>query len=606
MTALARAPAGPAAAPTAATGGCPGGSGGIGDGRAYSENTMDGQPAPALDFPDATKLELDELIEQLVERARDVQHSQGRLRGLLRAIETIIAEPSLDAVLRNVVEAACTLAQAHFGALGVIGPDDELEQFIHVGLDHDEVAGIGRLPQGRGLLGAVIRDPRPIRLPHMSLDARSTGFPPGHPAMDSFLGVPIRIHDQVYGNLYLTDSSSGQFSAEDEALVGALALSAGTAINNARLLEESRLAQRWLVASVEISSQLIADVGDDPLQVITRSVIDIADADVVAVSLLTPDGAELMIEAASGPGASGLFGRRFPVVTSRVRDVVESATPLLLAQDSAAAGAADLASLDVGPLMALPLDGAKGVRGVLTVARARGRRPFATTDLAMAAGFAGHASVALELADARLAAQQLVRSEDRARIARNLHDHVIQELFAIGLGLEATATLVEPGSVAAGRLAQRVRDVDRTIRQIRASIFELRGPLGVPHDGPRSGVLEIANGFCDALGFVPAVVFSGLVDLVVDAELAEDVYACVSELLSNTARHAHATRADVTISVSPTALTLVVSDDGVGYVPNGRISGLANLRVRAERRSGSFDISAADGRGTTMTWKAPL
>ena len=357
---------------------------------------MDAQPSAALQFPDAPKLQLDELIEQLVDRARDVQHSQGRLRGLLHAIETINEDPSLDAVLRNVVIAACTLARARYGALGVLGPDDGLEQFVHVGMDDDDVARIGRLPAGRGLLGAVIHDPRAIRLDHIGTDARSVGFPPGHPPMDSFLGVPVRVHGEVYGNLYLTDATDGRFTAEDEALVGALALAAGSAISNARLLEESRLQQRWLAASVEISSQLIADVGDDPLQVITRSVIEIADAELVAVSLLTPDSPHLMVEAASGKGAADLLGRRFAVATSRVRPTVELRTPLLLAEDEDLDRRVDDASMGTGPLMALPLSGAHGgVRGVLSVVRARGRRPFGASDLAMAAGFAGQASVAL-------------------------------------------------------------------------------------------------------------------------------------------------------------------------------------------------------------------
>ena len=567
---------------------------------------MDAQPSAALQFPDASKLQLDELIEQLVERARDVQHSQGRLRGLLAAIETINEDPSLDAVLRNVVQAARTLGRARYGALGVIGPRDGLEQFVHVGMTSDDVANIGHLPAGRGLLGAVIHDPRAIRLDHIDADARSIGFPQGHPSMDSFLGVPVRVHGEVYGNLYLTDATDGRFTGEDEALVGALALAAGTAISNARLLEESRRQQRWLAASVEISSQLMADVGDDALQVIARSVIEIADAELVAVSLLTADSPDLMVEAASGQGAADLVGRRFPFAASRVRPTVELRTPLLLAQDDDPNRPIDETLMDIGPLMALPLGGVHGVRGVLSVIRARGRRPFDASDLAMAAGFAGHASVALELADARLAAQELVRSEDRERIARNLHDHVIQELFAIGLGLETTATFVEPGGVAAQRIAQRVRDIDRTIRQIRTSIFELRGPLGPAEDGTRAHLLQIAGDLSDALGFTPQVTFTGLVDLRLDADLAEDVYACVREVLSNVAKHARATRADVDLSASSTAVTLTVSDDGIGYTPNGRLSGLANLQVRAERRGGSFTISAAAGRGTIVTWKALL
>ncbi|WP_375504533.1 GAF domain-containing protein [uncultured Jatrophihabitans sp.] len=566
---------------------------------------MDVQPGAALQFPDATKLELDALIEQLVDRARDVQRSQGRLRGLLRAIETLTADPSLDAVLLNVVAAACTLVEARYGALGVIGPNNGLEQCVYVSNRDADGAVAGQLPAGCGLRSAVVQDPHATRFEENVIDARSAGYPPSHPPMDSFLVVAVRVHGELYGNLYLTDSAAGKFSAEDKALAGALALAAGTAISNAHLLEESRLQQRWLAASVEISSQLTSELGDDPLDVVARSVIEIADADLVTVSLLTPGAPDLMVEAAAGHGASDLLGRRFPVATSRVRSTLELGTPVLLPQDDTEQVDDDSVP-DTGPIMGLPLDGAHGVRGVLSVIRGRGRRPFHATDLAMATSFAGHASVALELADARQAAQELARSEERERIARNLHDHVIQELFAIGLSLETTATFVEPGGVAAQRIAQRVRDIDRTIRQIRTSIFELRGPLGSAQDGSRAHVLQIAAELSEALGFMPQVVFSGLVDFRLDANLAQDLYACVREVLTNIAKHAHASRADIDLSVTPTSLSLVVSDDGIGYTPTGRLSGLANLRVRAERRSGSFDISSAAGRGTIVTWKASL
>jgi signal transduction histidine kinase len=519
---------------------------------------MDAQSSATLHFPDAPKLELDALIDQLVDRARDVQRSQGRLRALLRAIETITEDPSLDAVLRSVVEAACTLTDAADGALDVAGAGD--------GSDH-----------------------------------------PADPTGDSVLAVPVHVNGEVFGTLHLTGRTAGHFSAEDRALVAALALAAGTAIGNARLLEESRLQQRWLTASVQISAQLLADVGDDPLNMITALCIEIAGADVVAVGLLTPDSSAFMVEAASGVASTDLVGRRFEVATSRIRSTLQDGVPLLLTADDAARNPVpDGVPLDAGPLMALPLVGAQVVRGVLTLMRRRGRLPFTGAELAMAAGFAGHASVALELADARTARQRLVRSEDRERIARNLHDHVIQELFAIGLGLEATVPFVEPDGVAAGRLAQRVRDIDRTIRQIRTSIFELRGPMDSTVEGTRYRVLEIATDLVEGLGFTPRVVFDGLVDVGLSPGLIADVLAVVREGLTNVAKHAGAARADVDVSVTAAGLTLVVSDDGIGFTPPERSSGLANLRARAEGRGGSFDISTPAGGGTCLSWKAPL
>lgn len=261
--------------------------------------------------------------------------------------------------------------------------------------------------------------------------------------------------------------------------------------------------------------------------------------------------------------------------------------------------------MDAGPLMVLPLEGAQGVRGVLSLVRATGRRPFSGSDLTMAAGFANHASVALELADARSAGQRFVLLEDRERIARDLHDHVIQQLFAIGLSLESTATLMEPGATS-HRIQQRVADIDRTIRQIRTRIFELRGPLDGSTNGIRHRVIEIADDLTTALGFAPQVAFSGLLDTSLSEDISDDVAAFMREALTNVAKHARATRADVDVSLSAGQVALIVSDDGVGISAEGKLSGLANLKTRAERRGGTFEVCAGTTTGTTLTWKAPL
>jgi signal transduction histidine kinase len=568
---------------------------------------MEATPSASLQFPDLPKVELDQLIEQLVDRARGVQRSQGRLRALLRAIETVTGELALDAVLRHVVEAACDLAGARYGALGVTSYDQGLEQFIHVGMNSHAVARIDHLPEGRGMLGALVNDPRPIRLKHITDDHRSSGFPHGHPPMDSFLGVPIRVNGEVFGSLYLTDNITGEFSAEDEELVGALALAAGTAIANARLLEESRLQQRWLTASVEINAQLLAVEGEDPLHMIARRAIQLADADLVTIGLLTGGGNELLMEVASGVGADALLARRIPVADTLVRRAIEERTPMLLS----AAREADHHStasmgIDLGPLMALPLEGAQGLRGVLTLARLKGRRPFSGADLSMAAAFASHANVALELTDARSSEQRLVLVEDRERIARDLHDHVIQELFAIGLSLDSAAMHIGPETVAGQRIQQRVADIDRTIRQIRTTIFELRGPLDTSLDGLRNRILEIARDLTQALEFSPAVAFSGFVEMTLSASLAEDIAAVVRELLTNVVKHACASCAGVEVTVSAADVTVAVRDDGIGYVHTDQVSGLGNLNHRAALRSGSFVVEPGLEGGTMATWKAPL
>ena len=569
---------------------------------------MSPDPQAPLQFPDIPKLELDELIDQLVERAQDVKRTQGRLRGLLQAIETVAGELTLETVLRNVVEAACELANARYGALGVIGSDGGLEQFIHVGIDEATARRIGHLPQGKGLLGALIYDPRPIRLRRMTDDPRSTGFPANHPPMESFLGVPVHVRDEVYGNLYLADSAAGEFSAEDEELVRALAYAAGTAISNARLYQESRLQQRWLQASVEIGAQMLSPAGEDPLRLIGRRAMEIADADLVAASLLTADGQSLVVEVAFGSNSEGLIGRRFPVTDTAGGAVIQSGEPLLSADATGYDGPRSYLSgvTEAGPLLVLPLRGTGQPRGVLSLVRTRGRSAFSRTDMTMAAGFATHASIALELADSRAAEQRLVLLEDRDRIAMDLHDHVIQELFAVGLSLEGAATQLGLDDRVSQRLRRSVGDLDRTIRRIRTSIFQLRGSFVPAEHGIRQRVLDVTSELSEALGFTPHVAFAGFVDQSFDTEFTDDLVACVRESLSNVAKHAHATDVMLDVVLSEGELTVTVTDNGIGMAGATRSSGIANLRARAAHRGGTFTIEPAAGGGTAVTWKVPV
>lgn len=569
---------------------------------------MEPESGERLSFPDGPKLELDQLIDELVDRAHGVKRVQGRLRALLRAIELVNGDLSLEAVLRHIAEAARTLADARYGALGVIAEDGTLERFIHVGIDDVQAKLIGPLPKGKGLLGALITDPKPIRLTDLSADPRSAGFPAHHPSMKSFLGVPIRVRGEVFGNLYLTESEHGQFSAEDKELVRSLALAAGSAIANARLYDESRRQQRWLAASAEISARMLSESGEDPLHTIARNARDIADADLVTVELVTDDGQDVLIEVATGNGAVDLTGRRFPLATSFSGEAVASLTPLLVQSGAEAEHRVNHLSsvLSVGPTMIVPISGTSGVLGVISVARRAGAPAFGSADLEMATGFAAHASVALEFASARADQQKMVLFEDRDRIARDLHDHVIQQLFAIGLSLEGLANVIGPEHNAQAKLRDRVGDVDRTIRQIRTSIFELRGPLVGPGEGVRADVLEVAADLAPALGFSPRVTFSGQVDSSVVGSLADDAVACVREALTNAAKYASAGRVEVDVRVVGEELQIVVVDDGAGIAADVRRSGLDNLRARAEIRGGTFQARSVPAGGTELLWKAPI
>ena len=558
---------------------------------------------PGEPTADGPKLGFENLVDQLVRTAESIRQAQGRLRGLLRAIETVTGDLSLEHVLHNIVEATRELAGAEYCALGVIGRDGGLDQFIYSGLTREQAAKIGDLPQGKGLLGALITTPEPIRLRRMRNDPRSSGFPPNHPAMESFLGVPVRSRGEVFGNLYLCNASRGEFTAEDEELVLALAMAAGTAIGNARRYTVAQVQQRWLEASVEISSQLLSLEGEDPLRTVARRAIEIADGDLVSISLLSPEDDELVVEIALGARASEIVAQRVPVEGTMAGTVVRTGAPLLLTDAAAEEHSVIPAQLNAGPAMLLPLGSAGRTRGVLHVLRTRGRATFSQADMTMAAGFAAHASLAVELAEARSADQRLRLLEDRERIARDLHDHVIQELFGIGMGLNAAAVAAGEGPLA-DRLNGTVADLDRTIRRIRTSIFQLRGNLGTTADGFSGQILSVAADLSSALGFAPHVAFAGLVEIRVNDDIAQDAVACVRELLSNVAKHARATTASVDVELVGEELTIMVSDDGGGppAEPHRR-SGIANLLARAERRHGTFELRRGPAGGTVATWK---
>ncbi len=566
-----------------------------------------------LHFADGPRLELDQLLTQLVDRAQDVIGAQGRLRGLLAANKAIIADLDLPDVLHRIVAAACELVHARYGALGVLAPGGGLQEFIHAGIDAETVARIGPLPSGEGLLGALVDDPAPIRLRKLSDDARSAGFPPEHPPMDSFLGVPIRVRGLVFGNLYLAEALSGEFTAEDEELVIALAATAGVAIENARLFEQAERRQNWLRASTQISGQLLSVDGEEPLQLIAREAREIADADLVTVVLPTSNAQRLMVEVASGIHAEELAGNTFAIEGSLAGAAFESGRAVLVGDvtddDRFHVQLAEV--IAVGPVMVLPLVGTQRMRGALVIGRTQGRHHFDEADLDMAMTFANHAAVALELADARADQQRVVLLEDRDRIARDLHDHVIQRLFAAGLTVQSVASGLSDSR--AERLDRVVAGIDDTIRQIRTSIFQLRGHLGPQTGTARTRVLEVVGEVTPTLAFTPRVRFSGPIDLVVPEDVVDDIVAVTREALSNVARHARATGAEVVLTASSTELTIEVSDNGTGLGDVERRSGLDNLRRRAEQRGGTFTVTSparaepsATEEGTRLRWTIPL
>lgn len=555
-----------------------------------------------LTFPDAPRGDLDQALGTLVELANHVTATQGRLRALLRANQAVVEHLDLSTVLHRIVETAVELVNAQYGALGVLAPDGSLEQLIQVGMSASEVEAIGHLPKGLGLVGALTDEQHPIRLQHLAEDPRSLGFPTGHPPMDSFLGVPVRVRGEVYGNLYLTNQSSGEFSAEDEQLVTALASTAGFAIDNARLFADSQRRQLWAAASAEITAALLSSEQGDFVELLTSRTLTLANADLVCIVRPTDDVQQLVIETARSRDGTDLEGTLFSAAGSIAASVIEGGQPRLV-DETEALGTAPTPGRKAGPTMAIPLVASGSTHGALVVSRSPGGGRFTSADLEMAADFAGRISVAMQLASARADQQRLLLFEDRSRIARDLHDHVIQQLFAAGLELQNVAGALEPGAIA-DRVSRSIDTLDATIARIRTVIFALSRTHS---DNPtlRHRIIDLANELADALPPEPQIEFTGPVDLVITDSIADDIVAVAREALTNVVKHASAEHVSLLIAVTENLVSLEIVDDGVGVSEVKRRSGLANLQQRALRRGGTFSFDSRVGQ-THILWSVPM
>jgi len=524
--------------------------------------------------------------------------TRGRLRSLLKASQAVANEIELHVVLRTIIAVAVDLVGARYGAIGVIGPDGTLEQFIHVGMPDDLVAHIGHLPEGHGILGALIEEQEPIRLAHLADDPRSSGFPQGHPAMESFLGVPMRVRNETFGNLYLTERGGGSFTKEDEELVVELAAAAGAAIDHARLFDETRRRQRWAAASAEVTAALLSDESDDSLGVLADRVARLSDAELVAVALPTGRGT-LRVAVARGEAAARLDSLEFDAKATLGGRAHESGQPVLsdfLVDDD---------PLSFGPTMVVPLAPSGESSGVLVVSRLEGRPRFSAADLDMVADFAAQASVGLRLAAGRADRQRLAVLEDRGRIARDLHDHVIQRLFGAGLSLQAIAGSADAATAA--RLSQQVDALDSAITEIRTAIFTLTAQSDDNRPSVRHRIIDVLGESAPHFTEPPRLSFFGPIDLFIDGDLADDLVAAVREGLANVARHAQAHEISVWVGVERGRATVRIEDDGVGVDEHvTRSSGTGNLASRAAARGGEFDLVARSPRGTVMSWWAPL
>ncbi|MFE0130677.1 GAF domain-containing protein [Streptomyces sp. NPDC059037] len=557
------------------------------------------------------RLRLAELLAEVQVRIDAIRGTQHRVDELLEAVLAVGRGLDLPQVLRHIVETAVSLVDAEYGALGVIGDDQQLSQFLTVGVSAEQTEAIGHLPSGHGILGELIRHPRPLRLAELSAHPASYGFPPHHPPMHSFLGVPIRVRNEVFGNLYLTEKRGGQeFDHEDETVLATLAVAAGVAIENARLYAESQYRQSWLEANKDVTALLLS--GEEELDVL-RFVVERArrilraDLGVIAVPLTDTD--ELLVALAEGVGAETYRKMRLPRTGSFVGTAMTRAEPVTsthLAKDpQVTAGPARWS--EFGPAVAVPIGTKDGVRGVLLLARTAAGTAFTATETAPLLAFAGQAALAMELAERRRETEQIALLEDRDRIARDLHDLAIQRLFATGMTLQSALRFVEHPE-AEERLLRAVDNLDETIKVIRSTIFGLRAKeTGPAARGLRTHMVKTVQEAVAALGFTPLLRMEGLVDTDVPPALADNVVAVLQEALSNVAQHARARSAVVSLVVEADLLTLTVRDDGIG-IPDtgGRRSGLRNLEERAAALDGTLTLDSPDGGGTRLVWQAPL
>ncbi len=550
-----------------------------------------------------------------------------QVQALLEAVVAVAADLTLDKVLDRIVTSGSQLVGARFGALGLLGADRRLHQFVVAAPEGSVRVAIDEAAAQPGLLGFLARDRAPLRLSEMAEMTVIRSAPDAEPATPGFLGVPIRVRGQAFGILYLADkvragTRVGDFDSEDEEIVVALAAAAGVAVANARLFEQAEQRRRWLEAASEITSSLLGEADRDAeLALVARRAREVARADLAMIIL--PDGDdELVVEVLAGEGDDGpttgpgshqnsrheqsLRGTRMPVEGTLTGQVVLSGNPIVVDDPPRASGEvrADVAVPEgpsFGPTLMVPLGTTNDVRGVLAVVRHPGSANFTSVDVALATTFANQAALALDRERAQADRAQLAVYEDRDRIGRDLHDLVIQRLFATGLQLQGLSRHVEPETAA--RISLAVDELDTTIRDIRATIFQLNRRLD--GDDLRGQVRDVVQEAERALRCPARLELHGPVDEGVPDDVRPHLLAVLREALSNVARHARASSVDVTLAIGPDVLLQVV-DDGAGLGEHRRGSGLRNMARRAEMFGGSFAIDGEVGVGTRLTWRVPL
>jgi signal transduction histidine kinase len=535
--------------------------------------------------------------------------AQDRKDALLEAGLTLASELSLPIVLQRIVDLAAQVTDARYGALGVIGEGGELEEFVTTGLSAKQRKAIGPLPRGRGILGLLIQKPRPIRIANIADHAKSVGFPAHHPPMHSFLGAPVQAMGKVFGNIYLTEKRSAKaFSKEDEESVVILATQAGVAIANATLYEESRQRERWLVALRDITSEILADADADSLLAkIADHARDLAGADSATILTTSSTPGRLVVAAAVGAHAAQVRGQEVPATKSISGEVMKSGTPFVTEDASAHSTAYQpiIRRGHVGPAIFVALRVRGRATGTLMVANLKGGRTFDPGTVRLVETFADQASVAMAYVRAQADVRRVGLMDERERIARELHDGVIQSLFAVGMGLQGTA-LITGSPEQAARIEVAVGELDTVIRDLRNYIFGLRP--GILADRQLDQALRALGDEAQASSRATVVVD---VDVDLAASLSgrsHEIVQLTREALSNVARHAKAKNSAVRLARTGQSAVLTIDDDGTGFdtrvVSHG--DGLRNMRERASGLGGKLQIASAKGKGTRLRITFPV
>jgi signal transduction histidine kinase len=549
---------------------------------------------PELAGATLSGLRLDAVLAEVQERLAEIIKTRDRLQGLLEAVLAVGAGLELDSTLQRIVQAAVELIGARYGALGVLG-EHGLGQFIYEGIDEETRSRMGSLPAGRGLLGTLIEHPRPIRIADLSKHPDSIGFPPNHPPMHSFLGAPVRVRDEVFGNIYLTEKlDAAEFTADDEAVLTALAAAAGVAVENARVFEQSRTRERWLAANAEINERLLHGASiEDTLALVAQRCRELSSASVVLILLRAEEAGGLVVKAAAGEGVDSLLGLGVPgelftrAKPLRIADLAKVLTPM---------GA-------FGAGIAVRLRGTDVDGGLLAV-RAKGEPQFPADQEPVLSSFANQAAMAIEFAATQRTRRLLDVLADRDRIAGDLHDHVIQRLFATGMSLQGTVRRISDPD-AQRRVTRAVEQLDATVREIRTAIFDLHTTAEDRAGSLRRRVLDTVAERSAGTGVSPAVRISGAVDTLVGDEIGKHVVAVLRDAVGNALRYAKASEITVSIEAGDDLVLEVVDNGGALPADVARVMRKAGER-RAAQCGGRSVLEPVESGGNQLTWRAPL